>query len=151
VYLPHTRDEVDAPSEAPVREAPEPTRGSETILLVEDDDQVRESASGVLRRAGYHVIDADSPTEALRRSEETAAPIHLLLTDVVLPRMSGPALLARLRESRPGLPVVFMSGYTDEAVLEHGALDTEHAYIEKPLTVESLTGRVREALVAAAR
>jgi PAS domain S-box-containing protein len=138
---------VDAAAE-PIR-APKSlttTRGSETILLVEDDDQVRAVARGILARNGYHVIEARNAGEALLHSERHPSTIHLLLSDVVMPQMSGPELAKRLAASRPAMKVLCMSGYTDDSIVRHGVLDAHLAYLQKPITPEGLTKRVREVL-----
>jgi DNA-binding NtrC family response regulator len=118
-------------------------------LLVEDEDQVREVICGILRRHGYAVLDARNAGEALLLSEEHPGRIHLLLSDVVLPKMSGPALARRLALSRPDMRVLCMSGYTDDAAVRHGVIDAELAYLQKPITVETLTRKVRSVLDAA--
>jgi CheY-like chemotaxis protein len=144
VYLPRTEATADTtPSQPPPSEA---GRGSETILLVEDDEQVRVVAKGILRRAGYAVLEAPGPGEALLVAEQYGARINLLVTDVVLPRMNGPQLVERIRSSRPDIKVLFMSGYTDEAIIQHGILDSGVAFLQKPITPESLLRKVREAL-----
>jgi DNA-binding NtrC family response regulator len=121
-------------------------RGSETILLVEDDDQVRAVARGILSRAGYHVIDARNAGEALLYSEQHAGRIHLLVSDVVMPQMSGPELAKRLAGTRHDMKVLCMSGYTDDAIVRHGVLEAHFAYLQKPITPDTLNAKVRDVL-----
>jgi two-component system, cell cycle sensor histidine kinase and response regulator CckA len=123
-------------------------RGSETILLVEDDDQVRAVARGILVKNGYHVMEARNAGEALLISEKHPSTIHLLLSDVVMPQMSGPELAKRLAASRPLMRVLCMSGYTDDSIVRHGVLEAHLAYLQKPITPDALTTRVREVLDA---
>jgi CheY-like chemotaxis protein len=145
VYLPR----VDAAVETVGETLPPTTlRGSEAILLVEDDDQVRIVARGILRRAGYHVIDARNAGEALLHSEKHPTTIHLLLSDVVMPQVSGPELAKRLASARPDMKVLCMSGYTDDSIVRHGVLEAHIAYLQKPITPEALSTRVREVLDA---
>jgi two-component system cell cycle sensor histidine kinase/response regulator CckA len=136
-------DELAAPAVTSTLE------GTETILLVEDEAQVREVAHAILRRAGYRVIEASDGEAALRQSASYDGEIHLLLTDVVMPRMSGPELARRLGPLRPAMAIVCMSGYTDETVTRHGAAASGVSYLQKPLTPASLTRKVREVLDAA--
>jgi signal transduction histidine kinase len=144
VYLP--RAEGAASLRPSQRSAPESSGGGETILIVEDDDQVRKVARDILQPCGYHVLEASNGGEALLICEQHAATIHLLLTDVVLPRMSGRQLAERLAPIHPEMKVLFMSGYTDDAILHHGVLDSGVAFLQKPLTAGSLTRKVAEVL-----
>jgi nitrogen-specific signal transduction histidine kinase len=146
VYLPR----VDAPI-AVVRHSSHPppsTRGGETILLVEDEDQVRSVARNILERNGYRVLDARNAGEALLFCEKHEGVIELLLTDVVMPQMSGPEVAKRLALSRPGMKVLCMSGYTDDSVVRHGVIAADLAFIQKPFTPTTLARKVREVLDA---
>ncbi len=145
IYFPRTDSEVDV---APAVRLPETLFGSETILLVEDDDQVRDVAQGILKRYGYRVIEARNAGEALLHSEGHAGAIDLLLTDVVMPQLSGPELAQRLGRARPTMKILCMSGYTDESIVRHGVLEARIAYLQKPLTPEGLARKVRELLDA---
>ena len=144
VYLPHF-DGDEEPSERPSVETAAP-RGTETILLVEDEDVVRGLARQILAQAGYNVLDACSGEEALRLGREHGDPIHLLLTDVVMPETSGKEIAQRLTSLRPTTCVLFMSGYTDDAIVHHGVLDSNVEFIQKPFTPVALARKVREVL-----
>jgi PAS domain S-box-containing protein len=145
IYLPR----VDAAAEESMQhKGPSTLRGSETVLLVEDEEQVRAVARGILRRHGYTVLEVRSAGEALLLCETHKGHIHLLLSDVVMPQMSGPELAKRLAQARPEMKVLCMSGYTDDAAVRHGVIDAAFAYLQKPLTVETLTRKVREVLDA---
>jgi CheY-like chemotaxis protein len=145
VHFPRAADALESISET-VEPEPAAPHGGETILLVEDDEQVRRVARLILRRSGYHVLDAQSAGDALLICEQHPSAIHLLLTDVVMPRMSGCQLAARLTPIRPEMRVLYMSGYAGDAIIEHGALDADNAVLQKPLTLESLTQAVRVVL-----
>jgi len=144
VYLPEL---ATAPrkTEAPVVE-PSLPGGSETVLLVEDEDVVRSLAQKILEQSGYKVLAASRGAEAIRLCRQRTEPIHLLLTDVVMPETSGKEVADRVTEVLPGLRVLFMSGYTDEAIVHHGVLDTNIEFIQKPFTPAALVRKVREVL-----
>jgi len=145
VYLPaRATPAADKPSTIQPQETL--LTGSETILLVEDDEQVRVVAEDILRRAGYHVLQARNAGEALLTCEQFPQRIHLLLTDVVMPQMSGVQLARRLAQIRPDMKVLCMSGYTDEAVLRHGMIESGLAFVQKPLTPDRLLSKVRTTL-----
>lgn len=146
ILLPRVNEAPDGP----VVEAPASvTRGTETILLVEDEAAVRAVAERILSGAGYRVLAAANAEEAIRLAEEHGSEIELLLTDVVMPGMGGPELAAHLTNVHPGLGVLFASGYTDNALTRHGALDPGTLFVAKPYTIAELTTRVRNALDAA--
>jgi PAS domain S-box-containing protein len=123
-----------------------PTRGSETILLVEDETAVRSVAARVLGNQGYTVIQAANGEEALEHLDDYEGKIDLLLTDVVMPDMGGPELTSRIRERRPDVKVLLMSGYAEGDKLQERVVDGEHSFLQKPFSAESLTLRVREVL-----
>jgi two-component system, cell cycle sensor histidine kinase and response regulator CckA len=142
IYLPRTGEAASATGAPALRHV----GGSETILLVEDEEDVRDLARDILGLMGYKLVTASHPVEALQVSQDHTSVIHLLLTDVVMPGMSGRQLADRLVADRPGLKVLFMSGYTDNAIVHHGVLDPGTAFVQKPFTPDSLTRKVREAL-----
>jgi two-component system, cell cycle sensor histidine kinase and response regulator CckA len=141
-------DEIEPASDVPAAHGVK--GGTETILLVDDDRGVRGFAHRVLAARGYDVLQASSPDEAQQRCDNHSGPIHLLLTDVVMPGMTGRELADILRARCPGIKVVYMSGYTTEAI-RHGVLDPSVTFIAKPFTAESLASTVREALDAPRR
>jgi two-component system, cell cycle sensor histidine kinase and response regulator CckA len=143
IYL----QEVESPAaEAVEAEASRPPGGSETILLVEDEEGVRAIATRVLKDYGYKVLESSSAEDAVRIGDEYRPAIDLLLTDVVMPGLSGRNVAEHLTFSRPGIKVLFMSGYTDDAIIHHGVLEAGVAFLQKPFTPEGLAARVREVL-----
>jgi DNA-binding NtrC family response regulator len=120
--------------------------GTETILLVEDEEGVRGLTRQLLQRHGHTVLEAEHGQDALLLCERYSGPIHLLLTDVVLAQMSGRELVGRLAPMRPTMRVLYMSGYSDEAIVQHGVLAPGTAFLQKPFTTESLMRRIREVL-----
>ena len=121
-------------------------RGCETILLAEDSASLREMVQEYLKSIGYSVLEASSGKEALKRAKDFDGPIHLLLTDVVMPEMSGPGLAGEISSLRPGIKVIFTSGYTDDAIARQGVLDPAVAFIQKPYRPKALARKIREVL-----
>lgn len=144
IYLPRTDDAAEAIS--PSKQPPPTTGGTETVLLVEDDDQLRQVAHTILHRHGYNVLEAANGGEALLRCEEFKAKIHLLVTDVIMPRMTGKQLADRIALLRPEMKVLFMSGYTDDSIVHHGIVDAGIAFIQKPLSKGAFLQKIREVL-----
>jgi len=144
IYLARVAAVPDAAA-APTADAPAVV-GSGTVLVVEDESELRDLATEVLGLAGYSVLSAGSPSEALEIARRHAGPIHLLLTDVVMPAMSGHDLADRLVQSRPGLKILYMSGYTDDAIVHHGVLDPGTVLLQKPFTPDRLTRMVGDFL-----
>jgi nitrogen-specific signal transduction histidine kinase/CheY-like chemotaxis protein len=143
IYLPRMDDSTTGTVETQEISVP---RGSETILLVEDEDVVRGLTKKILMQAGYNVLDAKGGEEAIRMCRAHHGPIELLVTDVVMPELSGKEVADRLLELRPTIRILFMSGYTDEAIIQHGVLDANVEFIQKPFTWIALTRKVRDVL-----
>jgi two-component system, cell cycle sensor histidine kinase and response regulator CckA len=144
IYLPYSEESADTSPPAPL--PPVALRGSETVLLVEDDEQVRTLAHAILERNGYHVLEATSGGDALLICERYEGKIHVLLTDVVMPRMSGGELWKRLQPIRPDMKALFMSGYTDDAIVRHGVLSLALPFVQKPLMPKALLAKLRAVL-----
>ncbi|HVU50492.1 MAG TPA: ATP-binding protein [Polyangia bacterium] len=148
IYIPRSqgraaaqRDEPNGPSSG----------GSETVLLVEDEDQVRALVSRVLKRSGYDVLEAARPHDALELASRAEQPIHLLITDVVMPQLNGRELAERVRALRPELAILFMSGYSDHLLERDGVLEQGLHFLPKPITPAALTSAVRAVLDARPR
>jgi PAS domain S-box-containing protein len=144
IYLPKAKGDVAAEKKEqhPVAEL----GGSETVLIVEDDDSLRKLAQKALRQHGYSVLEAENGEDALRVSEEHGGSIDLMITDVVMPKMSGKETAERLQPLYPQMKVIYMSGYTDDAIVHHGVLVPGLNFLEKPFTPEDLARKVREVL-----
>lgn len=145
VYMP-----VAEPAEKPAGETASAShylsKNNETILLVEDEPSVRTVARTILKNYGYKILEASSGNEALRICEQHPGPIHLLLTDVLMPEMNGQELSSRISSRYPEVRVLFMSGYTDDAISRHGILEEGTAFLTKPFTAESLARKIHEVL-----
>lgn len=143
VYLPVCREDAEAAAQAEAFGMP---RGTETVLIAEDDDAIRKLLADILAPLGYRVITARSGVEALRLAETTGRGIDILLTDVVMPGMSGKELAQMLQAIDPGVKVLFMSGYTEEVIIRHGVERTGVDFIQKPLIPNKLVRKLREVL-----
>ncbi|MFZ0878267.1 MAG: ATP-binding protein, partial [Candidatus Acidiferrales bacterium] len=149
VYLPRVDEDV-----APKELRPGPValpRGTETILLVEDEQGVRDLAKEYLEMSGYTVLVAGNGSAAVELVSQHAGPIDLIMTDVVMPGMSGSELAERISALRPGIRIVYMSGYTDQSIVHHGILSSDVVLLQKPFTLSTLAHKLREALVAKPR
>jgi two-component system, cell cycle sensor histidine kinase and response regulator CckA len=148
VYLPRVHD---AANMTHTTSAPESIRGTETILLVEDEAPVRSLVRETLQAYGYKVLEAQGAEDAISIFQEYVQPIHLLLTDVVMPQVSGKELAKRMSPSHPEAEILFMSGYTDNAIVRHGVLDANTFFLQKPFMPRTLVTKVREVLDAKRR
>jgi CheY-like chemotaxis protein len=135
-----------AESVAPQERCARAPHGHESVLLIEDEDALRSVVGNVLRSHGYTVLDAAAGEAAIAIADNFPGPIDLLLTDVILPQTSGPGVARHLRESRPSIKVMYMSGYTDEFIAHHGDLDRPMVLLEKPFSITSLLQKIRETL-----
>jgi two-component system cell cycle sensor histidine kinase/response regulator CckA len=146
VYLPRVEDSAEelSPAKAQQNEA----GGCETVLLVEDEESVRELVRVTLTSRGYNVLEAENGECGLRIAEEFKKPIDILITDVVMPGIGGRELAKKLVSLRPSISVLFLSGYTEDAVVTQGALGPANAFLQKPFTLQSLAKKVREVLRA---
>ncbi|HZB27574.1 MAG TPA: response regulator, partial [Gemmatimonadales bacterium] len=144
ICLPRVEPEDSLP-QAPASPAGSP-RGSEKILLVEDEDAVRGVASRVLRNQGYTVIQARNGEEALKQLEELGGAVDLILTDVIMPDLGGPALAEQLRSRWPNVKLIYMSGYAQDDKLQPELQELEGSFLQKPFSTENLVLKVREVL-----
>lgn len=146
IYLPRNM-EMTAPDQEESRPW-EPERGSETILVVEDEPILLETTTGMLEDMGYTVLGASSPGDAVRLIRECSGKVDLLITDVIMPEMNGKELVSTLKKDYPQLKVLFTSGYTASVIAGHGVLDKGMHFIQKPFSITDLSSRIREALGA---
>src|SRR5262249_18741524 len=144
IYLPSV-EEAAAPAPAVLTGEPA-AKGTETVLLVEDELGVRQLARQILRQYGYRVLVAADAQAAIRLVQQERKPIHLLLTDVIMPLMSGRELVEQLKPTLPDLRVIYMSGYTDDVLAYRGDLGADINFLQKPFAPEALTKKVREVL-----
>ena len=144
MYLPKVEEAVR--SYKPKEPIPVIARGTETILLVEDEEAVRTMICRVLQGSGYRILEARHGKEALEICRQHTGPIHLMVTDVIMPQMSGRELAEQLAPARPEMKVLFMSGYPDNAIVHHGVLESGTAFLQKPFTLNALENKVREVL-----
>jgi two-component system cell cycle sensor histidine kinase/response regulator CckA len=146
IYLPRVEQSTKAIKRRESKEAEAVFRGCETILLAEDSESLREMACEYLESVGFTVLEAASGPEALQKAKEFDRPIHLLLTDVVMPEMTGPELAKQMTALFPGIKIIFTSGYTDDAIARQGVLDPGVAFIPKPYRPKALAHKIREVL-----
>jgi signal transduction histidine kinase len=145
IYLPAVLESGISPQQTDLPSRMD-TRGAETILVLEDEVAVRKLVQAMLGKQGYTILEADNPVEALRQCKEHAGPIDLLVTDVVMPGMGGRQVAELAVQDRPALKVLYMSGYTSDAIAHHGVLESGVAFLQKPFSSETLLQRVREVL-----
>jgi two-component system cell cycle sensor histidine kinase/response regulator CckA len=147
IYLPRLK--VDIAAAAPVEVIAAPARdvtGQDTVLLVEDEEAVRSFAARALRMRGYNVLEASGGEEALEIVQNTANVIHLIITDVVMPNMDGPTMVRHVKALKPNLPVIFMSGYAEEAFRKNDQSSEDIHFLPKPFGLKQLAAKVKEVL-----
>jgi CheY-like chemotaxis protein len=145
IYLPRVDEFVPDPVSA-AGGVPIVPKGTETLLLVEDEYQVRQIVKAILEQQGYDVLEAATGEEALKVAALHGSRLHLLMTDLVMPQMSGRELAEQLNSTLPNLKVLYMSGYTDDAIVRHGLLDQSLSFIQKPFDAATAARKVREVL-----
>jgi two-component system cell cycle sensor histidine kinase/response regulator CckA len=144
VYLPRHQGEIDKPTT--VTEEEQLIGGTESVLLVEDENMILRLATRMLERLGYTVLGTDKPEEATRLVQEHTSDIQLLITDLIMPGMNGRELAEKLSSIRPGLKCLYISGYTANVIAHHGVLDEGLMFLQKPFSIKDLAKKVREAL-----
>jgi CheY-like chemotaxis protein len=144
IYLPRVNEPLEDIREEVLKE--DLPRGNETILIVEDEEEVRKLSGKILERQGYRILETSNGDDALLACERHKSPIHLMLADVIMPGMSGSELAKLLKPLYPEIKILYMSGYTDDAIVRHGVLQKGVNYIQKPFTMERLARKVREVL-----
>jgi len=146
IYLPRVRQDTESPRQVPSDRAPD---GTETILLVEDEPSVREIAASTLRARGYEVLEASNGEEALNVARNHRGPkIHLLITDVIMPKMGGRKLAVGLSDRDPAIRILYMSGHPGDMIGNQGELDSDTCFLQKPFSPDALSFKVREVLDA---
>jgi CheY-like chemotaxis protein len=143
IYLLRTRETVEATG-VPV--AKTIVKGTETVLMVEDEESILRLGKTILERFGYTVLTADTPGKALATAKRYKDPIHLLVTDVVMPEMNGKVLRDGIENLQPNIKVLFMSGYTANVIMQRGILESDVHFLQKPFSINSLADKVREVL-----
>ncbi|RME46368.1 MAG: response regulator [Caldilineae bacterium] len=146
IYLPRAMEMEEAEEATAQKETVAMPGGTETILVAEDEEPVRDVICHTLSTLGYRVLCAANGAEALQLVAAERPPLHLLLTDVVMPGVDGKDLAGRLKEMYPDLPILFISGYSDETIVAHGLLDASAAFLQKPFTAPALAHKVRALL-----
>ena len=142
IYLPRS----EAETVLTVQALKKPAHGTETVLLAEDEEAILKLGTAILKKHGYTVLAARTPADALALAEGYAGTIHLLITDVVMPGLNGKELMDRLTALRPGIKVLFMSGYTSDVIAHQGVIDEGVAFLQKPFSVNTLAQKVRDVL-----
>ena len=143
IYMPRTQEAVEEIGEPDVKPV---AKGNETVLFVEDENAILNLGKDALEHFGYTVLAAHTPGEALGMAERYEAPIHLLITDVVMPEMNGKELSVQIKKVKPDIKVLFMSGYTGNVIVHRGILEGDVNFLQKPFSINSLAGKVREIL-----
>jgi CheY-like chemotaxis protein len=144
IYLPRVNEPLEDIRKEVLKE--ELPRGNETILIVEDEEEVRKLTAKILEMQGYRILETSNGDDALLACERRKGPIHLMLADIVMPGMSGSELAKLLEPLYPEIKILYMSGYTDNAIVRHGVLEKGVNYIQKPFTMEALARKVRVVL-----